>query len=420
MSYDIPNQLVLPRRQIRSAWYNALHQMDLGNDVNILLIGDSLCNEVSDWPIRFLDRLALKFKHKRPTFRYSLYSSVSNTWAAPVTRVSGSSQNVTIHIAAASGYGLRNFMGELFRVSTYPDVDCDMVIIALGHNGSFEATSVLTGQAEFFAQAASVVHRHPYAGVILVGPNPRTDANAARAKNAALGQQRICQMAGWEYANIWNLFNEYGGPAYLESDGIHPLSLYHDLIADYMIGQVPRGSLECLGPLGMTNPCYVERRVMNPDPTFAAYASGTPTGYTALGGTTFGKDATNFISVNDYSLRVIGNASGQAGIRYSCPIEEVRGKWVTASALVRVPSGNPSTSGRIGVGSTTSPSLGGVAQANGTDNDEQFFWIAHSGYCPVANATFFANLYADSASGTSFQIQVDRFNVVLGTVPYLG
>lgn len=34
MSYGIPNQLVLPRRQIRSAWYNALHQMDLGNDVN--------------------------------------------------------------------------------------------------------------------------------------------------------------------------------------------------------------------------------------------------------------------------------------------------------------------------------------------------------------------------------------------------
>lgn len=399
---------MLPLAGSQSGWHRVLTKLELDLDVNIVVIGDSTANETTDWVYQFLQL----FRRDWPeyNFNYKLFNNVSNVYDANVAmQTTDFTKKVDIYNCSISGYRLENFLGSYLYTGVRP-VDADLVLVSLGHNDFTSATGAdMVGN--WLVQIAYMMSMlHPTAGVVLCAPNARNDVNAPRAIVANNHLQTIASLLGYDFVSVFNFFKQ--NRHLISGDGLPPTADGMRAWARIVYETVPKSALFCGPQIRTSLAGQINNLIV--DGTFAGYTTGTPAGWTILGATTFGKDNTNYEARHGWSVRFIGGSSGQAGAYYALPLREVAGKWVTFAASLRVPTGNPSTSGRVGI--TT-----GVSTLNGSNSStvalDVFKWMAVQHYIEPNASHARCHIYADSATGTAFEVQVDKAFAIVGRIP---
>lgn len=381
-------------------------------NAQILVLGDSTGDEITEWPYLMTLALVTKF----PT--YSVYYSLWNgsAWPAPTQISTGTgAQTLTVYNGSVSGTRTPYSLGgnEAVMVAALAP---DLIFTSYGHN---QGTNAASWWGDYLNLTENLSMLHPQAGLVMILQNPAQANNNQQLR--ATVYESICRARGCGMVNAMQRFLDYGATRYpdLMKDTVHPNDAGQ---LSYWLPEVMQiFSYNRSGPIrGILPSTFLQRGfqlLKNND--FSTFTNGTiPANWTQLQGTaTYAQDSTNFESANGYSLLLTATGGAASAIGQTLPINMVKGRWITTLCRVRIGVGAADTTGVVGLydnlGGLLADNAGGRGAVGGA-----FRWVVVTKFIPATATTARFYFYADSTTGNN-AANIDYASVVLGKFPMM-
>lgn len=373
-------------------------------DASLMLISDST-GTATYWSPIFFAGLAARFPAYTVVTR--TWSTGTDSYGSPVTIQTGTGDfTLTIYNMSISGANTATFLVPHFQ-TMIADVQPDYAFISLGHN---EGAIARQWAPQYLELVVSVVQACPDTAFCVVAQNP-AEADTNMELRAAIYAD-IAAAYGFGFIDICAIFNQNGGAAALDIDGVHPNPAGSALWAASVLQAFHYSNTGNVQPgtLPWTN--VADELLVNGD--FSNFTGSVPAGWVIGGGATVTKNVTEYESPNGWSVKV--QTAGAAGtIQQSIDGRRVAGRWVTLIAREYVEDGQPTTSGELGL-------YDGVGSSNFSRfSFEQgaFRWVVWQMYVDPACTTLTVLLYGDRGA-TSGAASFDRVSLRIGRYPMLG
>lgn len=410
------------------------------DDAAILNVSDSTGVLTVRWLYMMTVRLAAMFPAY--TVIYHLWDPTglaaydAGTSGTPVTIHTGTGAH-TLHVwnFAISGQKTPYGLGSLWPTAIVP-TDPDLIFVNHGKNeGTYANGLAPFWSARMLALTESLTAQFPTAGLVLILQPPTVDPTTripdGDMAHKATAYEQVALARGYGTINVHDAFMATGNPGqYMKADGIHQTDS-----TDVQVGPWGNGNAIWLaavmqhmtfdvlagGPRAQTPSTLTTSDVQHcPNGSFVAFAGALPDNWTASGATA-SKDVRvgYFESVNGYAVRIQATGAAASYLYQFVPgIESLRGKWVTVSMRVRVPSasyGGSKLPGRVGIYDGVT-----VMTATAVDAVDGFMWRSASMRVSTTAAYLRVYLYADTSANATADVTVDSVHLVLGQLPRLG
>ena len=411
---DTVNGLISTNQSSTTKFINRI--LTNNGDANCFVCSDSTGNDAWEWARLLCDYYAETYPTH--TVNYYAWDDDNDVYLSPVVVSTGTGSNsINMYNAAVPGSKPVHILGEKFENAVKTIPTCDLVFINHGHNLGLGKSDEFTGYVRtptLLAAAGQILTAHDGAGLVFIAQNPnRLDDTMGLMVNA------VYECAGLLNADVADAYTRYinaGKPVdwYLPSDPIHPSEL---------------GQLQILEAVKSVHVKALPKIAISPFSNFAGNIV-TNANFTELTGTlpdgwvnqqaTLTQDNTNTESGKGYSINVAHNgATGRLKFLFtSGQINALKGKWITASCLVRKPSGASQYAGRMTIEATglSTAELASYATDEGVGG---FHRECLSFFVNDSVTSLEVRLYAGTsyASGASDNASYDRCTISVGKLP---
>ena len=377
-------------------------------DANIVVVGDSTGDEITEWVFALAERFAARY----PSYRinYYLWDDRRREWpAAPSMLQEGAPGGHTLNVwnMSVSGtyenYPLPYVNGPI--VSRHPD----LLLVSYGHNDGSETVRFRWG-IETLVQTVHAAA--PETDIALIAQNAQVGNTYQQAREAELRLLAAQEHLG--LIDILQTFAATGNPAaYLEPDGIHPTAGGQQFWATTVF--------DSLGPPGdgarpVDSASQPVTLIGFGD--FSVFSKGRPVAWTL----TNVKPTVDFASAeapHRFAVRFTQIVpSAPASLYQPFDVKQVRGRWVTVAVRLYVPSSESSTSvGMVGATDDRTDVSASVQRGDGP-RDVYHWQIVTRQIDPKATKAG-VTIYVDSDAGSPSTVIVQQVYAVLGTTPQL-
>jgi hypothetical protein len=340
-------------------------------DASIVIVGDSESSAYNSWVETFVKGLGALFP--KWTIKYQDWTDGEAAYNAATTKQAGTgARTLTIFNCSVSSVNAYYQMAPNFDVmiaSKQPD----LIFFAHGQNHGGAGIAPGYWQEALIVTTQSILRACPTSEIVVIATNPRTDASGTVQAERQFVTERVAQLSGFGFINIWNLFFETD-PAFvslLDGPGVHPNAAGNLLWGNYMLKLFAQ---QDAGPLSsLQRPSLNDTVVVNAlaNGNFAEFAAPPVLTSWNVTNATLSKDEVNFES-NTYSVKVLSASAATAYMIQSvsaATLKRIKGEWVTALVRVRIPVGQAVAAGQINIVETGGPHAGqngtGTLVANG-------------------------------------------------------
>lgn len=199
------------------------HSLNLGNDVEIVVFGDSTTTGGGPWPRRLGRWLGVRWGH---TVKYALWSS---GWGSTSTIYSGASAEAMIWNAGVAGFDADDITDN-FAAMSAPVTSADLVIVNMGHNvfGTDEEQ-----EASYQAMVDAITAEWPTALVLLIAQNRGVVAAGNTTRRTWI--QSIAAAESFAVVDLWDQFGGDSPRTQWMEDNTHPNGVGYSIVADRLI-----------------------------------------------------------------------------------------------------------------------------------------------------------------------------------------
>lgn len=379
------------------------------NNATLMMISDSTGTTNFPWFVAFCAAFAPQFPAY--TVTTAQWNITTHTYDAPVTIQTGTGgQTLAIYNFSIGGASTGTFVNADFNTG-FRSLAPDYCFISLGHN---EAPTEPDWRAAYIELVLSLLQAVPTVALCVIAQNPElsTTVQGQRADTYA----QIAAEYGLGFIDVYQAFQENGGAAVLNNpDGVHPNAAGQALWALVVNQAMVYDHTGLI--LGSGYPWLAGGEELLTNGDFSNFTGAVPDGWSVTGGATISKDVVNYESPNFYSVKV--TAVGTTGtLSQTLPAGRLAGNWLTVIAREYVASGQPDTSGKVGISD-------GVGPATSTRNNALaqgvFRWKVWQQLIDPSSTAVTIFLYGDQGSspGTG-SASFDRVSARIGKAPILG
>lgn len=194
-------------------------------DVHIADFGDSTGDADNEWPTLMAGALATLYPTH--TVRVRSWDGSALAWSAAVTISTGSGQRViTWWNGSTSGYQVRTMLTRAQAMLALEGNSAHAVFVSTSHN---EDTNMAVFDGYYRTFVATVMSRHPKAGVVLVQQNPTNDAQTYQTQRARVVGE-VAASLGCGVANFHDAFTAVVDFSLYMLDTVHPNALGHSAL----------------------------------------------------------------------------------------------------------------------------------------------------------------------------------------------
>jgi hypothetical protein len=378
---------------------------DNNADATVLVISDSTGDAVTEWPYLMAVALADLYPAFTVLFRYWDNVGDLDYEAATTIQTGTGDKTLTVYCAAKSGSKPDYFMGARFSKAIATIPQCDLVIFNHGHNIAEDITERLYPINQMLEAIFTVVSYHEGCGVIVSSQNPKRDSDFGQIIYEGL--VTVAGICNADLTDSYKIFVELGKPSGYYTDNTHPNATGNSeiLLPSIMRMFSSTKHLAAINPLSEKATNYL----LNGD--FASFSSSVPASWGQTNATC-SKNATQFESVNGYSVKLVQTGAGAGSIYQSVAVghlPKLKNRWVTLVARVYVATGEVETAGRIIIGSNGI----GANYPLTIDGQGGFVWKTLSIKVPDTATYLKATIYASSNSDVG-EASFDRVGIIAG------
>lgn len=398
---------------------------DLDN-VSWLVVGDSTGDSTDEWV--YLTATALATQYPSYTVTYHRWDPTggvaydTGTAGTPTTIQTGTGAN-TLHIwnCSVGGQGTTYVRGSRWATAVLATAP-DYITVNYGHNeGTAAAGGTTDGwRSMMLALTESLTEALPLAALAIVLQNPRGDG-VPDPQRRARAYREIAALRGYGVIDAQSVFLAQPSlTGLIQGDNMHPTTTGSQLWAAEVVralGYSREARARYQGPSLLTTPA--RNLIANGD--FALFATPpTLTSWTAVNCSPSKDTRSGWVeTANGWSVRLQASSAAQTYITQDIPtglLDAVKGKYVTLTARLRVPSGQTATAGRVQI----TDSAGNLSSQSGADLRDGFHWITVSRRVDAAATFVRARVYADTAASSGADISVASTHLVVGPLPRTG
>ena len=392
-------------------------------NATLLLLSDST-GGVGYWTPAFWASLAALFPAY--TVTTTVWDTTTGAYPAATTIQTGTgAQTLAIYNFSIPGATTSTPLAPAFYSpgggsfqSAVQVVQPDYVLLSYGHNeGATPATTVLDyWVSQYLELVTTLAQALPDAEMCVIAQNPET-ANTYQGQRAD-AYAKIAATYGLGFIDIHQVFQDNGGGALLDIDGVHPNATGSALWALAMAQCYHFSETGQVTGAGFPWPSADEELLTNGDFSNYPVSPGAPTGWVAVGSPTVSKDVTNYESPNGYGVQIQAAGSVNGYLQQSLTTKRFAGKWVTLLARVYVGTGQPGNAGVIGlydgvVSSSTSRSR------LSTFSQGAFRWVTWQLKVDATATTLVVFLNGDAGAQNGVAT-FDRVSLRIGRWPIVG
>lgn len=380
-----------------------------GLPIDIMIFSDSL----GAGPTRFPAKLGpgMKAALNDYTINVRYWNTGTANYDAPTTLASGTRGTCTLWVFAISGSIANRGLGQDFNAALTPGTLAgrapDLVVINYGHNGGDSINIQLPLQA---VAVGTISRRLPLTPIIVLGQNKSLVNDAMREKVRAF--THIVTALGCGFINVHAFFEDYGltGAAYY-ADTVHTTDL-GSVVWAYVFTRAFVRQPDAMRGVGRS---FLNRGVIRAYEDYQTLRAAA-----TLANCTAAEDsASGYWQTAGSSLKLTGdgvNAYAFASwtMLDSTQIIPYRNRTVTAMVIERVPTGSPSSLGRVSL-------WDGIKEPETApppvDLGDGF--VGHSVSLEISGGATFLRLdvYLAQGAANSASLWIDRLNVVDGHLP---
>lgn len=312
-------------------------------DLNLLLLGDSVSDNVGEW--FYLVAQYLGTTYPTHTISYRAWDTTNEVYAtASILSTGTGSRTINVwNCAVASSTGYYP-LAQRFQTAVV-NTSADVVMIAYGHNHTDTVPDESLGV--FLNVTQSVSDALPDAQIIMSALNPRTDGLNGRITQAYDHSRRMAARFGYVFVDPYRAFIDY--PSYatalIDGTGIHPNSTGHTVWRD--VAKQPFKPRRQSAPDSQSISTFQtsdENLLRNA--RFQKWSAGTTSAPDFWGlfgtGSAISQGTTTEVSLTPARLTT-GAVTNQAWLRQQLDARDqpkVKGRQVTLCARVFIPTAN--------------------------------------------------------------------------------